>query len=318
MKKEDTILISIVVPVYNVEDELPRCIESLINQTYKNIEIILVNDGSIDGSPSICNSYKEKDTRIRVIHKQNGGLSDARNSGLKISKGEYILFVDSDDYIEIDSCRKFINNLSNRNVDIIVGEAKKINNNEVSYFRHTNLVDGKEYSAEEYIKKAIVASEWYAPVWLNMYRREFLFDNSLYFKKGILHEDMQILPHTFLNAENIIYMKYIFYNYDIREGSITQCKNKQKNIESLTHIYEEWKILFDNVEKKELKELLYGILAKQYLYMCREFKITYRCFPNGIDRKFLIKYSLNNKEKLKALLYNLSPKLYGSLKNSGF
>lgn len=319
MKKEDEILVSIIVPVYNVEDMLPRCIESLINQTYKNLEIVLVNDGSIDNSPNICDFYKERDSRINVIHKKNGGLSHARNSGLSIITGEYVMFVDSDDYLEIDSCEMFIKYLTNinsdiTNIDIIVGEAKKIENNKISYFKHTNLIDGQEYIAKEYIKKAIIASEWYAPVCFNMYRKDFLINNSLYFKNGILHEDMQILPRYFLNAKNIMYMKYAFYNYDIREGSITQNKNKQKNIECLMNIYEEWKLIFDNIEEEELQKLLYGILSKQYLYACRAFNITDRRFPKGMDVRFLMKYSLNNKEKLKTLMYSLSPKVYSNLK----
>src|SRR5690554_319094 len=101
------ILFSIIVPVYNTERYLKKCIESIINQSYTNIEIILVNDGSEDLSPSICNEYSKKDPRIKVIHKRNGGLSDARNHGIKAATGDFILFVDSDDYIKDDACEKF-------------------------------------------------------------------------------------------------------------------------------------------------------------------------------------------------------------------
>ena len=273
MTKENNILISIVVPIYNVENELPRCIESLINQTYNNIEIILVNDGSTDGSKSICNLYKQRDSRIKVINKDNGGLSDARNSGIHIARGDYILFIDSDDYIEINSCEKFINVLNGRNVDIVVGEAKKIHGDNISYLNHSNLINGREYLSKEYIKLSIESLEWYAPSWLNMYNREFIIRNSLFFKKGILHEDMQILPKYFLSANSIIYMNYCFYNYEIRENSITQMNNKTKSIESMITIFNEWKITFDEVYDIKLKKLLYGILIKQYLYAVREFNM---------------------------------------------
>ena len=100
--------ISIIVPVYKVEEELERCVQSLVNQTYKNIEIILVDDGSPDRCPLLCDEYAQKDSRVRVIHKKNGGLSDARNVGLQATTGEYVLYIDSDDYIDLDSCERFL------------------------------------------------------------------------------------------------------------------------------------------------------------------------------------------------------------------
>lgn len=310
MDGNSNILISIIVPVYNVEKEIDKCIKSLINQTYENVEIILVNDGSTDSSLSICNSYKNKDFRIKVINKENGGLSDARNSGINISTGDYILFVDSDDWIEIDSCEKFISTMDGRNIDIVVGEAKKIEGANISYLKHNNLNNGQEYSSKEYIKLAIEALEWYAPVCFNMYNRDFIIKNELFFKKDILHEDMQILPRTFLESERIIYMQYCFYNYKIREGSITQSKDNTKNIESMTIIFNEWKKTFDEVSDIELRRLLYGILIKQYLYVFREFDINNFEYSKILNNKFLFKYALSNREKIKVILYILAPKVY--------
>lgn len=110
--------ISIVVPIYNVEKYLDQCVKSIINQTYKNLEIILVNDGSIDNSGKICDKYKRQDNRVIVIHKENGGSSDARNVGIQIATGKYIGFVDSDDYIEKDMYEFLYNNMINENADI--------------------------------------------------------------------------------------------------------------------------------------------------------------------------------------------------------
>lgn len=310
MDGNSKILISIIVPVYNVEQEIDKCIESLINQTYKNIEIILVNDGSTDKSGSICEKYSKIDSRIHFINKENGGLSDARNVGIMRAVGEYLLFVDSDDDIELDSCEMFIKSLNKRKVDIIIGEARKIEKDNTSYLKHSNLINGKEYTSREYIKLAIKNLEWYAPAWINMYNREFIIKNSLFFKKGILHEDMQILPDMFLKAKNIIYMKYCFYNYKIREGSITQSKDKTKNIESMIIIFNEWKRTFDKVYDLELKKLLYGILIKQYLYVIREFNINNKQYFNILNNKFLLKYALSNRERLKIALYIISPKMY--------
>ena len=118
---------SIVVPIYNVEKYLPRCIDSLVNQTLQDIEIILVDDGSPDGSPAICDAYAEKDPRIKVIHKLNGGVSAARNDGLRISKGEWVIFCDSDDWMELDACENLYMCGNEKKVDVVI-ESKHFKN----------------------------------------------------------------------------------------------------------------------------------------------------------------------------------------------
>ena len=110
-------LISVIIPVYNVEKFIDRCINSLINQTYKNLEIILVDDGSPDNCPGLCDDWAKKDNRIKVVHKQNGGLSDARNAGLERSTGDYIMFVDSDDFVDETICEVLLNDLKNNDAD---------------------------------------------------------------------------------------------------------------------------------------------------------------------------------------------------------
>ena len=131
-------LISVIVPIYNVEREIDRCIQSILKQTYHQLEIILVDDGSPDQCPQKCDQYAHDDSRVKVIHKKNGGLSDARNAGLRIATGEYVLYVDSDDYLELDACERLLKSLS-EDVDIVVGECREVEGNEVSYQRHTNL-----------------------------------------------------------------------------------------------------------------------------------------------------------------------------------
>ena len=112
-------MISVVVPIYNVSKYLPKCIESILHSTYKNLEVILVDDGSTDECPTICDDYAKKDSRIKVIHKKNGGLSDARNKGLDIATGEYISFIDSDDYIDADLYESVIKEFD-ENIDVVV------------------------------------------------------------------------------------------------------------------------------------------------------------------------------------------------------
>lgn len=128
-------MISIIVPIYNVEKYLPKCIESIINQTYTDLEILLIDDGSTDNSGLICDKYASIDNRIRVIHKKNGGLSDARNVGLDICKGKYISFIDSDDYIELTMYEKMIKIMINQKVDIVSCNYNHIyNNNKIPFF----------------------------------------------------------------------------------------------------------------------------------------------------------------------------------------
>ena len=114
-------LISVIVPIYNVEKYLARCVDSIVNQTYKNLEIILVDDGSPDRCPQMCDDYAEKDSRIKVVHKKNGGLSDARNAGMAVATGEYISFIDSDDWIETSMFELLINNIFQYDCEISCG-----------------------------------------------------------------------------------------------------------------------------------------------------------------------------------------------------
>lgn len=306
MKK---MLISIIVPVYKVEQELSRCVESLITQTYKNIEIILVDDGSPDGCPQMCEKFAKQDNRIRVIHKENGGLSDARNAGLLKAVGDYILYVDSDDYIERDTCERFISVL-NEEADFIAGEYREIQDGKVIYHRHTNLTNGQLYTAKDYIIRSIKNNEWYAPAWLNLYKRRFLIENDLFYKKSIYFEDTEMLPRLCLAATKIQYLQYPFYNYFIRDGSImTSTMNGEKKRKDSLDNYREWVNLFSKIEDPELKQYVYAVLIKCYLANCRAVKIK-GWQINNLNFKFAWKHSLNIKEKLKVSLFTILPELY--------
>ena len=143
--------VSIIVPVYNVSNYLPSCLDTLINQTYRNIEIILIDDNSTDNSLEICNKYKEKDPRIIVIHKENGGAASARNYGLNIYTGEYVSFVDSDDYIELNYIEKLVSMLEKYNADISVCSFFDVKNTNVKAFDyHCDVI---EYDDEGFLKR---------------------------------------------------------------------------------------------------------------------------------------------------------------------
>lgn len=304
--------ISIIVPVYKVERELDRCVQSLLKQTYKNLEIILVDDGSPDQCPKLCERYAETDMRVKVIHKENGGLSDARNAGLKQATGEYILYVDSDDYIDFDACERFIKSVGKQKIDIVVGNAIMEKPDRTEMMIHSATPSGATYTAKEFIMRAVNAYQWYAPAWLNMYRREFLLDNELYFKKGVYFEDVQMLPRVFLPAQKITCIDGTFYHYIIRENSImTSQKDEKKKNDSVQNL-KEWKKQFDLVDDKELQKCMYGMLTKMYIHECQLYDI-HGFVIDGIDFSFCFNNALNAKEKTKVFLFGKMPKVYSVL-----
>lgn len=304
--------ISIVVPVYNVIGELERCVSSIVSQTYANIEVILVDDGSTDGSGDLCEVLAKQDERMRVIHKENGGLSSARNAGMKVAAGEWLMFVDSDDAILADACEGLYEIADELNPDIVIGDALRETESGGERICHDALAYRQVYRAEEYVKIAIVHEQFYAPSCFNMYKRAFMETNNLQFVDGLLHEDMEIQPRVFLAAETVAYTGKIFYRYIDRESSIMNASGNGRRADAMRLIYGLWKIRFDKIADKELKELLYAHLAKCYLHTIR----TLKCRSleiDGIDSWFLIKFGLNLKEKAKALLYAVSPNLFISI-----
>ena len=302
--------ISIIVPVYKVENELDRCVQSLMKQTYKNIEIILVDDGSPDQCPKLCEQYAKEDERIHVIHKKNGGLSDARNVGLKSATGEYVLYIDSDDYIDLDSCERFLKATEQQNVDIVVGSAvMEKSDGSSEQMLHTATPAGIIYDASEFIEKSIKAYQWYAPACFNMYRRNFLLQNELFFKVGIYFEDMQMLPRVFLAAKKIACIDGVFYHYVVRENSIMTAPKDEKKRKNAIQNLREWKTQFNRVKDMELQKCLYGMLLKCYLHECRMYGIT-TWEIEGLNLNFALRNALDIKEKCKVLFFALFPRCY--------
>ena len=304
--------VTVIVPVYQVENYLEKCLDTIISQTHRNIEIILVDDGSKDNSGVICEQYAKKDGRIKVIHKKNGGLSDARNKGIKIAKGKYILFVDSDDYIKQDAIEILLCYAEKHNLEILSGNAVQVNNNVVTtlYGGVTeDIVDGKKYLIE-----AINNGKYLAATWLRLYRTDFIINNSLYFKVGLLHEDEQWTPYVFMKAKHVGYINYNFYYYVIRDGSITQKQNREKHIMDVISTCTE---LVGYFESLNLDERTISILKDYYerLYMNT---VTYgkykrKKYYKVINKNFVLKNSKRLKTKIKSLLYCISEKSYRNI-----
>ena len=306
-------LVSVIIPVYKVEPYLRKCVDFVLAQTYTNLEVILVDDGSPDGCPAICDEYAKNDARIKVIHKKNGGLSDARNIGIQAARGIWIMYVDSDDYVEADAVEHFMDALERQSakIDIAVGVAKEIAlDGKVSYQRHTNLEKNRVYSAKEYILKSAMRKQFFAPAWLNLYRKEFLYKFRHNFKVGIYYEDLDILPKLFLSAENIIYTDYAFYNYIKRENSITNSGNMAKKHESAKIVLQDIFTEIETVADKELRNVLNRWFSNIYLCMVGSLRMDDHFFPKNMKLPFLFKYCFSFKDLSKAFIFGISRKLY--------
>ena len=235
-------LISFVIPVYNVEKYLNECVESVISQNFYDCEVVLVDDGSTDNSGRICDEYAEKYKFVSVIHKVNGGLSDARNAGLKIASGDYVLFLDSDDYIAEGSLSAIADSISAYSPDVVFLNAKK-------FYPDGKVVPlGDNYSAEKINgkSKAEVMShlaslpKYPGSACTKAIRRQLILDNSLFFEKGLLSEDIDWTMRLFTLAEKFAFCDADYYYYrQRRAGSITNTKTI-KNVQCLIYIIKKW------------------------------------------------------------------------------
>ena len=303
--------ISVIIPVYKVEEYFERCVCSLVRQTYENIEIILVDDGSPDNCPTLCDKYAEEDARIKVIHKINGGLSDARNAGIREASGEYILFVDSDDYIDLDACEKFIQVIGDNKPDIVVGNARRIEiDGRVSLIQHKIETNGFMVSGKYYLKKELAIETMIMAAWLNLYNRDFIKANGLEFKYGILHEDEQFTPRVFLKANYVIGTNILFYNYQIREGSITKSKDLTKNAENLIQTCKELEVIYNKVDDPELRKMLKDDLVNKFLNIFQVAGLYKRKYSYLVDKNFIKGKAYTKRNKLRVALFCTSKIVY--------
>lgn len=311
-----SILVSVIVPVYNVESVLPRCVESIRKQTYENLEIILVNDGSTDKCGAICDEYTNIDNRIKVIHKTNGGLSDARNAGLMIAQGDYISFVDSDDFIVNSAYERLIREAVDKELDIIAANALLINNNcnENPLLKKKLFPEGV-ITGIEYMCYSIKQNSFNACVWLNIYKRSLLINNNLFFQRGILHEDEEWTPKVFLEAKRVRYIDFKYYMYVVREGSISKSKDMSKNgIDILNTCYKLERIYKERLDKKD-RRILNGHLLNIFfgaIYMGRLYKPEYKIH---IKKTFVFDKINNFKNFFKTILFIINLRVYYEVNN---
>ena len=253
----ENVIVSIIVPVYKVERYIDRCIDSLINQTEKNIEIILVDDGSPDTCPQICDNYAKMDSRIKVVHKQNEGLGFARNSGLDVAKGKYIGFVDSDDSVKLDMVATLLHHIEQDNCDIVIAGYTRVNSSGKQTEYNGEGIE-KIYTGNE-LHELIIDMVGTKPsdpkdmrcdmaVWKCLFSREFIQNNSLRFpsEREFISEDLIFQIDAISCAQRVKTIKEcVYYYYD--------------NIESLTNIYNPERLDKNIILCKEIKRRLASI-----------------------------------------------------------
>ena len=233
-------LISIVIPIYNASKYLEKCINSVINQTYKNLEIILVNDGSIDNSLDICNDFKDKDNRIKVISKKNEGVSKTRNIGIDKCKGKYLMFLDSDDYIDEIYVEKMYTYLTKNNLSMVTSSMTLVDVN-YNVLKVSSYKDKSDILQVKDIYKDIVNTSYFCPIWKNIIKVSLIKDNSIYFDDSLkFGEDLLFSFKIIQSCEKIGYLSFPGYFYVQNNASITHNNSfdiVKKYVEDNKHVY---------------------------------------------------------------------------------
>lgn len=290
--------ISIIIPIYNVEKYLEKCLESIYKLNLSNKEIILINDRSPDNSYKIIEKYKKKYPRETVVinHNTNKGLSEARNTGIKNSQGKYLLFIDSDDFVDSIALEKFLKKGIEYKNDIFIGHFFNVYNSNITKERFSKQMElFEERSGLFFLEEGMKRKCFYISVWKNLYRKDFLVNNQLFFEKGILHEDNLFTPIAFCLAKSVRYSQEYFYFYrQTNNLSITKTKNQKRYIDLLfiaEKLLEFSKI--NNLDNKYFNRILVGI----YLSIVKDGNIKEDKIFNQIR-----KLKLNIREKLKLIL----------------
>ena len=279
-----TALISVIVPVYNVQDELKRCIDSILKQTYTNFELLLINDGSTDNSLAICNQVANVDKRIKVYSKQNGGLSDARNFGLQYASGEYVAFIDGDDYVEVDYLKKLYSSISENEADVAVCGFQNVtvNGNLEQVVKFPSETKKMVISGHELLRLVFQDNGYtFVVAWNKLYAKT-LFD-KVQFEKGKLHEDEYINFPLFWNVSRVSIVNQPLYNYIQRPGSIMNSNFSEEKLLTVFELHQR-RIAF--YKQKKASEL-YVLANQAFRNWCVTTNLKYPTRLSPRDRKQL-------------------------------
>ena len=256
---------SIILPIYNVEKYLQECMDSILSQTFQDYEVILVDDGSWDGSPALCDALAAHHPCIRVIHKPNGGAADSRNVGLKAAQGEYVIFIDSDDYILSNDFLISVHSVISQDTDQVLFKYCK-------YFDDTKRLAQCTFTYQHAAKETDYASTiatmvkddaFFGMAWIRAIRRSLLLQHGISFETGLTGEDMDWNYKLMIASRKIVFLDIPYIAYRQHVGSVTS-SYKMKNLTDYVYIVQKWAGEIGRVENKALREALWGSLAKNY------------------------------------------------------
>ncbi len=302
-------LISVIINVYNGENFIGKCLDSIINQTYKNLEILIINDGSTDNTKDICESYKDK--RIRIINQQNMGLSLARNVGIDNAKGEYLYFVDVDDFVEKDVI-EYLYNMCKK-YGTLMASCRAMDIYDYNYIVNNSKEEINVITNIDMLKKILLSKERAGNFWNKLIKKE-VFDNIRFENRQI--NDVVVVYKLVLTTEKIAYSNQIKYYYLIRKGSITGIRNEKRSIDLYKAVVERYnyiKNIYPNLIENEIcliskimmlytedKKILQDFLKEQ-----KAIKLA-----RGLISIKVMNAKINLKLKLKMLFFKINPKLY--------
>ena len=299
-------LVSIIVPIYNTEEFLDRCLQSIVSQTYKNIEIILVDDGSTDCSLGICKEYASKDNRVKLLSQPNGGASAARNNGLGNAQGDYVMFVDSDDWIELDMVQNLLDAIKAKETDMVVTQVPL-----------DNVIPNSKTLGKMEALPILLNGTWWSP-----YGK--LFDRSIIsgirFPKATISEDYVFMMHTILKCEQIYYDCRCFYHRETREGSLSRLALSKRKFEEYDNVSYVAQFIKENypqfrkpAEARMAETSLKLLLAIYKNDSIKEFKEEAQMLVGSI-RNNIFHYTFNNNILLKSrLLLIICTSNFGSI-----
>ncbi len=299
---------SLIVPVYNVEKYIEKCLTSIKNQDYDNFEVIVVNDGTKDNSQKIIDSFVKDDKRFKSFHKKNGGLSDARNFGLRYVTGDYILFIDSDDYIN----KSLLSNLNRvaKDYDIIRYKLCLVSEDGTLIREESALNKNGDVSFEE-----LVNLEFLEPAWIYAYRKDFFIENNFKYATGKIHEDFGLTPLCLVKAKKMYYLDYCGYNYVQRAGSIMNSSHGKKRLEDMLFHFDYLlkEIQIDKSIPSERKKIFLSFIANGILISSKNIcKDDLQFYLKNLKERKVSSYLLDNtfKRKVKKLFVRFFPSLY--------
>ena len=296
---------SIIVPVYNTEKYLKRCLDSIKSQSFKDYEVIIVNDGSTDNSSDIISKYSYK-----VINQENQGLSMARNNGVKDASGEYLIFLDSDDYIEKDLLKEINKSLSN-NPDLVRYQIKEVFDNKDDINYEETPFDNKN-GVEAF--KLIIKYHFVENAWAYAIKREFYLKEKFSFKKGTYHEDFGLMPLVIIKSKVVNSINYVGYCYYQRDGSIMNSSDYSKTKKKVKDFYNHYLYLTKEINKTKLdKTYFMSFISNSLILKITELKSKdYKDALTRLKKDKVFDNLLNDTffRKIKKTLVRISPKLY--------